>query len=180
MKNMDKLLLVIYILTAIILSIFCIVLPFDVIPGISLNSIFNDLNDSNRWYYIIGIVIFLFWSIYLLFALFKGENKKSFGIVKYTSEGEINISNETIRSLVMKTIGQIKGVKESKVFINPGTDKVNILVKTLVMPDINIPNTVKEIQESVRQYIELIAEVPVGEIKVIIVDVASGTRLRLE
>lgn len=180
MKNTDKLLLVIYILTAIMLSIFCIILPFEVIPGISLDSIFNDLNGSDRWYYIIGIIVFLFWSIYLLFALFKGENNKNFGIVKYTSEGEINISNETIKSLAMKTIGQIKGVKESKVFINPGADKVNILVKTLVMPDINIPNTVKEIQESVRQYIELIAEVPVGEIKVIVVDVASGTRLRLE
>lgn len=180
MKNTDKLLLVIYIFAAMILSAFCIIIPFEVIPGISLDSIFKDLYSSNRWYYIAVAVIFLLWSIYLIFILFKGDNDKSSGILKYTSEGEINISNETIKSLAMKTIGQIKGVKESKVWIKPGADKVNILVKTLVMPDINIPNTVREIQENVRQYIELIAEVPVGEIKVVIVDVASGTRLRLE
>jgi uncharacterized alkaline shock family protein YloU len=78
----------------------------------------------------------------------------------------------------MKTLEQVNGIKENKVFIKPGTEKMNVLIKTYIMADTNIPSTVKEIQEKVRQYIEIIAEIPVGEIKVVVVDVAASTRLR--
>lgn len=178
MKSVDRVLHFIYLLIIVVLSGVFIAITMDYIPGITLDSILSDLSGTMKWLYIGGAVIVIIIGAYLIVSMLKGDKDMNFGVTKYTSEGEVNVSNETIKSLIMKTLEQVKGIKESKVWIKPGTEKMNILIKTFIMPDTNIPSTVKEIQEKVRQYIEIIAEIPVGEIKVVVVDVAASTRLR--
>lgn len=178
MKSTDRFLHFLFLLICVALSGIFIALTFNLIPGAELSGIFEDLSGDNKWLYISAAVIIIIFAVYLLVCLIKGDRDTNYGVTKYTNEGEVNISNETIKSLIMKTLDQVKGIKENKVFIKPGTEKLNVLIKTFIMPDTNIPSTVKEIQEKVRQYIEIIAEIPVGEIKVVVVDVAASTRLR--
>lgn len=178
MKNSDRFLHFIYIFICVVLSGVFIVLTMNFIPEFTLSAVYEDLTDNYKWIYIGAAAIIIVFGLYLMFSMLKGDRDTTFGVTKYTSEGEVNISNETIKSLIMKTLEQVKGIKENKVWIKPGAEKMNILIKTYIMPDTNIPATVKDIQEKVRQYIEIIAEIPVGEIKVVVVDVAASTRLR--
>jgi uncharacterized alkaline shock family protein YloU len=180
LKYTDKFLLFLYLVGTIGLFSIFVILPTGYIDEETANNVFSGMMSTSKWYYFTAAIILILIAIRFIVVLFKGSSERTFGIVKYTSDGEVNISNETIKSLVMKTINQVKGVRDSSVWIKPGEDKINILIKTLIMPDVNIPQTVKEIQENVRKYIEMIAEIPVGEVKVVILDIASGTKLRLE
>ncbi|KRQ86834.1 hypothetical protein ABG79_01325 [Caloramator mitchellensis] len=132
--------------------------------------------------YIFDIIAFalIAINIYFVIRLLKTDTSNKAGIVKYTSDGEIVITNEAVKALVLKATSNIKGIKDIKVFVRPGKQNINIMIKMLVFPDINIPNLVKEIQQNVKSYIEMIAEIPVGEVKVLVDDIASGTMLKME
>jgi uncharacterized alkaline shock family protein YloU len=180
MKSYDKALLVLFLIaTACIFSIF-IVLPTGYIPYEAAGDVFQGIMGEYKWYYFGAAVLLLFVVIRLIIGTFTGNKAKNFGIIRNTENGEVNISYDTIKSLVIKTISNVKGVKESKVLIYPAEESIKIMIKTYIMSDVNIPQTVKEIQENVKAYIEAIAEVPVGEVKVSIIDVAPTTKLRLE
>lgn len=180
MKSADKVLLVLFlIISAGIFGIF-IVLPTGYINSDTAALVFEGIIGEYKWYYFGAAVLLLVVVIRLLIGTFTGNRASNFGIIRNTENGEVNISYETIKSLVMKTISNVKGVKDSKVLIYPSEDKIKVLIKTYVISDVNIPQATREIQESVKAYIEAIAEVPVGEVKVSIVDVAPATKLRLE
>lgn len=178
MKLVDKLLLFLYLIVLTAIFLFIIVIPTGYIPEYLVNTILEGIRSV--WYYQIAAAAFIVINIRLMASLFSGDGTQKFGVVKLTPEGEINISNDTIKSLVLRTSSQVRGVRDVKVFIRPAKDKINIYIRLLIVPDMNIPQTVKEIQESVKGYIESIAEIPVGEVKVAVMDIASGTKLRVE
>lgn len=180
MKSLDKFLILLYLVALTCFYALFIVLPFGYISSETSSQVLNQIFGVYKWYYFVGALLLILLNIYLTAALFKDGRNERFGIVKSTTDGEINISNDTIKSLVLKTAGQTKGIKDIKVMIKPGKNNINILLKAYIIPDLNIPATVKEVQENVKRYIETIAEVPVGEVKVVVQGVAPGTRLRLE
>lgn len=147
-----------------------------------LSNIVNILfRQDTKWYTLIGGIVLILVNLRFLMSLISAQDSYDrFQIVKLTDNGEINISNETIKSLALKTISEIKGVRDPKIFIKPENDKININIKVFIMPDVNIPSVVGEIQNRVKTYIESIVEVPVGEIRVSVIDIASSTKLRLE
>lgn len=180
MKSSDKVLLILFLIaTACIFGIF-IVLPTGYIPYETVDFVFKGMVGTYKWYYFGAAVLLMVVVIRLLIGVFTGNRTRNFGIISNTENGEVNISYETLKSIVIKTIANVKGVRDSKVMIRPGENSIKIMIKTYIVSDVNIPQTVKEIQENVKAYIEAIAEVPVGEIKVSIVDVAPAAKLRLE
>lgn len=180
MKSFDRALLVLFLIVSVCIFGIFIVLPTGYIPYDITASVFEGILNEYKWYCFAAAMLLLILAIRLLIAAFTGNRTKSFGIIRSTENGEVNISYETLRSLVMKTISSVKGVKDSKVLIYPCEDKVKILIRTYIISDVNIPQAVREIQENVKAYIEAIAEVPVGEVKVSIMDVAPAAKLRLE
>lgn len=180
MKSMDKALLVLFLIAMTCVFGIFIVLPFGVITYDLAANVFEGMIGEYIWYYFGVAIILLIVVIRLFVALLKGSSQRTFGIVKSSESGEVVISYETIKSLVVKTINNVKGVKDSKVLILPSEGTLRILIKTYIMADINIPQAVKDIQDNVKVYIEAIAEIPVGEVKVSIIDVAPTTKLRLE
>lgn len=177
MKGLDRFLFIIYFIALTCLFVFVALIPFT-----SPVDIYNlpALFVTYKWYILLGTILLILFNIRLIIMVAFPSGRKKFAVVKYTSDGEVNISNDTIKSLVTKTVSQVKAVKECKVFIRPNNEKIDILIKAMIMPDINIPQTIKKMQEDVRLYVEMTTEIPVGEVKVHVVDVASGGKLRLE
>lgn len=180
MKSYDKVILILFLIAAACFLGIFIVLPTGYISYETAEYVFKGIMGDYKWYYFGAAVLLMVVVIRLFIAVFTGNRTRNFGIIRNTENGEVNISYETLKSLVMKTISNVRGVKDSKVFIYAAEDKIKIMIKTYIISDINIPQTVKEIQENVKSYIEAIAEVPVGEVKVSIIDVAPVTKLRLE
>jgi uncharacterized alkaline shock family protein YloU len=180
MNPVDRFLLAVYMIVLIFAYSVFLFVPFGYPTLLQSAGFVYNVFERYQWYIFIGAILMIILNVKLLVDLFKGERTKNFGIIKYTSEGEVNISNDAIRSMVIKVATEVRGIKDLKVMIKPEKDKVNILVRTYIMPDINIPSTVKEIQENVKKYIEAMAEIPIGEVKVTIADIASSTQLRVK
>lgn len=141
---------------------------------------FVNLLNSNYNYYIVAITVvsvIIIFALFTILSLLKTDNRYQH-IVKYTSEGEITITYETIKSLAYKAASQVRGLKEIKIYVKPQDEKLNLLIRGFIMPDTNITQTVNDVQRIVKSQIETIAEIGVGEVKVIVDDVASTTKLR--
>jgi uncharacterized alkaline shock family protein YloU len=181
MKNTDKFLLFIYLIAITCLAGLVILIPFGLfIPYSMAIKVVENNFYTYRWAFFALGLVFILLNVKLLIGLLIGDRTGRLGIVKYTSEGEVNISFETIKSLVLKTVSGVKGIKDVNVMVKPGKENINIFIKALILPDTNIPQTVKEVQEGVKNYIQTITEVPVGEVKVMVTDIASSSKLRVE
>lgn len=177
MKSVYKVSLFIYLIVLSCLYGLIAAIPF--VSGYKLQSVYNLILDYKWYIFAVALLLILVNIKFMISAVHEGKGRK-FAIVKYTEDGQVNISNDTIKSLVLKTLSQIRGVKESKVFIRPNNGKIDILVKSYVIPDVNIPETVKTIQDEIKSYIESIAEIPVGEIIVYVLDVVQSNKMHLE
>jgi uncharacterized alkaline shock family protein YloU len=180
MNPVDRLLLAIYMIILIFAYSVFLCVPFGYPTLLQSAGFVYNVFERYQWYIFVAAILLIILNIKLLVGLFNGERVKKFGIIKYTSEGEVNISNDAVKSMVIKVASEVRGIKDIKVMIKPEKDKVNILIRTFIMPDINIPSTVKEIQDNVKKYIEAMAEIPIGEVKVTIVDITSSTQLRVK
>lgn len=180
MNSSNKFFLALYIIALTLLYGFLILMPLNYINYDNSLRFLNYLYGDYKWYYFVIVLILILINIYFIFSLFSSSKGSKIGVLKNMPNGDMYISNEAIKSLVFKTIEQTKSIRDVKVFVKPGKDNMNILIKALIMPDVNIPNTIKEVQENVRNYIENVAEIPVGEIKVVIEDIAQNTKLRFE
>ncbi|MCX7951174.1 MAG: alkaline shock response membrane anchor protein AmaP [Clostridiales bacterium] len=136
--------------------------------------LFNIINSDYIGLILAGLILL---GLIILFYIFK-RDKKNYYITKFTQEGEINITYETIKSIAFRATSQVKGLKEVKVFVRPSGDKLNLLIKVLILPELNIPQTTMEIQRLVKSQIESVAEIPVGDVKVVVENLAVTTKLR--
>lgn len=133
--------------------------------------------NYNSIYTILVLSILILINLIVLAGLIK-SNKNNLNLIKYTSEGEITITFETIKSIVYKAVYQIRGFKDIKVYIKPQGEKISILIRGVVLPELNIPQTVLEVQKLVKEKVESLVEIPVEEVKVVVDNLSTATRLR--
>lgn len=178
MNISNRIILSIYMLIMVIFSIFVMCLPFNLIPLNVIDLIVREFYSV--WYYsLIGLFVFIV-SMKLLLSGITQDNRTKKGVIKLTEYGEIKISVETFESLAMKVVKQVAGVRDIKVRVELGNGDITVHARLLILPDVNIPKVISEAQSKVKDYIESTTEVNVREVKVIIVDVATVTALRVE
>ena len=180
MKSTDKFVIFLYTVGLTVAFALFLVIPLHYVTMSEINAAVSGMYAAYRWYYLAGAILLILLNIRVIATLFYSDNGERLGVIKYTNDGEINISNDTIKALVLKTASEVRGLREIRVMIKPGKDNINIMIRALIMPDLNIPQTVKEVQEKVKSYLEAIAEIPVGEVKVVVENLASGTKLHLK
>jgi uncharacterized alkaline shock family protein YloU len=115
----------------------------------------------------------------LLFSGVRTSRRNSSGIVKPTEYGDIRVSIGTFESLAMRVVKQISGIKDAKVKVNALEGDLIVYTSLLILPDVNIPQTVNAVQSKIKSYIETITEVGVKEVKVDIENVAQVTAPRV-
>jgi uncharacterized alkaline shock family protein YloU len=180
MKTGDRFIMFIYLLVLSGLFAFFIVLPFGLITYNNGMFFVNKLFREYKWYYFLAALILILINIKLILGLFFEENSQKLGITKYTPKGEVNISFDAIKALVNKAVLETSGLKDIKVFIKPGKDNISIKVKSLILPELSIPTTVEAVQEAVKNYVEAISGISVGEVQIIVMGIAVDTKLRFE
>lgn len=165
-------------LIMIFISACICLLPFNVIPYDMVTGIVNEV--YNHWYYSFAGLLFLIISIMLLFSGVSGKKKETRGIVKTAEYGDIKISVDTFESLSYRVVRQLSGIKDVKISVVPEEGGILVYAKLLVLPDINIPQIVSDVQNKIKEYVENITEVSVKGIKVDVENVAQVSSLRVE
>lgn len=174
--------IVLAIYTVCIIAISILVMVLTVKPSMFLN-ITESLRlalETRGSAIIIFIAAFLLFGMSLSFLL-SGlrNNKDKKAVSKHTNIGEVKISLSTISNIALNVTKRLNGIKETKVdVVKKKNQYISVVIKIIVMPEINIPNLSAEIQGKVKESIQEGTGIEVEEIKVIIENIHTSSSLK--
>lgn len=126
-----------------------------------------------------SIVMFIIASIFFCLSLtfllsgFKPEGDKK-AIVKYNKNGEVRITLNSIENIALATSRKLSGIRDSKAYVTKSGEGVNITVKAIVLPDINVPLLSEDLQLKVKNSVEDSTGVRVDGVRVMVESIFTG------
>jgi len=111
-------------------------------------------------------VLLIIIAIYLIWK--RGQyNKEDLSVAQKTSFGEIKISTNSIKRLILKVIKEVGEIKEVKPEINiPKRGGINIDLHLSVKQDTNIPELSEKVQRKLKEYLLETSGIETKEIKI--------------
>lgn len=134
--------------------------------------------NSRLILFFISLVFFILSMVFLLSGLKNDRDKR--GVSKYTNIGEIRISLNSIESIALSASRRVMGVREAKAYVSKIDDGVSVVIKLVALPDINLPSLSQDIQTRVKGSIEESSGIKVNEVKVIVDNIHTGYKSRVE
>jgi len=180
MKNFDRLIIFLLSICVLILSLLIMIFPFNVQGFLSIEAIVKAVRsiDGNYYYVLVGIA-FLIVSIRIIYCSLSKNNKEiedSYLATK-SEYGEIIIYSNTIIGLVQNVVDNFSGINNISTSVNLLEGQAKIELRGEVLPETNIPKITKELQASVKAYVENITGAKVKEVKVKINNVSVPSRV---
>ena len=177
MNTLERALMALYSVFIIIVAV-CIV-------AISIQPYFFKL-ASNYIASDAGKIVTIVIGLLLLILGFKtlvdsfSRKKPTLASIQTTDLGTVNITITALEHLVSKAAKQVKEVKEIKPNVKPLPDGIAIHLNASVSTESNLPFVTRELQDTVKGYIEQIAGINVLEVKVLVNYISQETKLRVE
>lgn len=127
---------------------------------------------------IIGIitVVFLILSIKFFLQSLTRERRLPQAVVHETGIGQVRVSNEAVENMVSRIVNQVRGVREVSprvIFLPEG---INIFIRVVLLPEINIPQTSDEIQNRVTDYMSEVAGIKIKSVKILVENISGETK----
>ena len=116
--------------------------------------------------------------MFLLSGVRSEKDKKS--VSKYNNVGEIRISLNAIESIALNASKKVSGIRENKAYVTKQGDHVSVFIKTIVMPDVNIPALLEDIQVKVKKSVEESTGIAVNEVRASVENIYTGYKSRVE
>ncbi|MFV9510792.1 alkaline shock response membrane anchor protein AmaP [Tepidibacillus sp. LV47] len=180
MKLFDRLVLFLASLSLMLISLFVIVIGIGLFNPMLLNqwlTQFFNQSDVKTSVLIISLILF-FISLYLITKSL--QRREVLPISKHSEIGEIKISMETLENLVTKITSRIKGIRELKAKVRPDEQgTMSVLVKIVFDGETPIPQITKEIQELVKERLEQLTGITVGQVHIVISNVSQSTNKKV-
>jgi uncharacterized alkaline shock family protein YloU len=89
-------------------------------------------------------------------------------VVQSGPVGDVHISLEAMEDIVVRLARQLRGIREVRPRIRVTPQGVTIFVQAVLQPDAPIPQVTGELQERVRQQMEEMVGIQVGEVRVLV------------
>jgi len=172
-----RVLLAVYAFCLAIVSAIAMVIT---IKPVVFEFIYNYLADSvlgsRSASVIMFIIAFIFFILSFTFLLsgFKGSKDRK-AVSRHTNIGEIKISLHSIENIALNASKKLNGVRDTRAHVEKIDDNVSIVIRVVVMPDINIPMLSEDIQVKVKKSVEESSGISVNEVKVVVDSIHSST-----
>ena len=125
---------------------------------------------GNRIILGVAAIALLVVAVLSLFSSLKVQAKPSSINIQNTLVGQVSITVPAIKVIIMKAIKKVEGVKEVKSSVNNSAEGVIVNLHIMISPELSIPETTKNIQDIVKQYLEEFGGLPVAEVKILVDD----------
>ena len=133
------------------------------------------LKVSGRW--VIGTLAGLTFIVAVRFIYFGFHRAGSDETLVHESEfGEVRISLSAVENLVRKVARQVKGVRDVRGWVTPGGGRLNVRLRTVISPDVSVPDVSGDIQNSVRDCLKNVVGVEAGEVRVFVENISNEAR----
>lgn len=113
------------------------------------------------------LVLYVLMGIRLFWKGIRVERSKSKqAIVHERSMGQVSVALPAVESLAEKTVASVEGVKEARAKVETLPQGIGILLKVVVVPEVNIPTLSEEMQRLVKDKIFDVVGITVNEVRV--------------
>lgn len=148
----------------VFMSILFILIAFGwFVPLDSFNLYLVDLN--NRW--VLGLtaslVLIITFTLFIKSIKIKPAKHTS---IHQTALGQIDLSMSAMEQLILKAAKKIPGIHEVIPVLKIVDNKLSVLLKIQVNPDLNIPQITAELQHAVKEYLLQTSGTSIEDIKV--------------
>ena len=127
---------------------------------------------------IIAVILFLV-SIRLLIAGYTRRKSVS-ALLMNTELGIIRVSVNTLDTLTQKAVRSFQEVRDIKSLVLTEPDGIRVLLKVSILPDVEMPELTRNIQQKVKEYIESLAGIAVKEVQVYIENLVVAKQARVD
>ncbi len=169
MNTFARIILVFISLLLIGASLFLLAAHYDIVPGMALSSWMPGWVTETILLAAVGALLLLA-LIFLILGL-KPKKKPGNAVVKGSEFGEVMISINAVENMVLRVVQRTNGIKDVSRKVNFTPDGLIVRIVINVMPDIALPELIKELQSGTKEYLEEITGVTVNEVKVLVENV---------
>lgn len=185
MRILWRLILVLYGLAIAFLSLIIIATVLVFNNETILSEIFSDqIRTLMEYQWSSATIICVFVLLFLIsLNLVFGHNKKDnsrMPITMIKEGGQLEISLETFENIAVSTLKKTPEAKDYSAKAKRVNNDISITIKMSVLPEVNIPSLVEQIQTKVVEAVESTTGVKVVNVLVRIEDLANGFKGRVE
>ncbi|MDA8442554.1 MAG: alkaline shock response membrane anchor protein AmaP [Peptococcaceae bacterium] len=131
------------------------------------------LISQNLVYAVIAALVSLILAI-LAFSLVRVGRKDEAAVASSTALGQLRISSQAIEQIVSRAALTVEGVRELHPRVVPLPEGMNIVIKTVMQPEVVIPAVVEKLQGRVKSDVETYTGLKVTEVKVMVQSIETS------
>lgn len=133
------------------------------------------LDPSGRW--ITGVLAGLTFIVSVRFIYYGFHRAGADQTLVHESDlGEVRIALGAVENLVRKVARQVKGVRDVRGWVVPGGGRLNVRLRTVISPDVSVPDVSGNIQNAVRDCLKNVVGVEAGEVRVFVENISNEAR----
>ena len=148
-----------------------------VIISMGLDFVSTTFYQSNKYdvfLFIVGLLFFAL-NIAVLVSGVKGRRSARY-ICTETESGLVRISSYSVENIALGISKRFNGVKDAKAKVKFRGNKVSLVIRLTVLPDVHVPDLCKSIQIRVKESVEATMELTVSDISVNVDSVSAATQ----
>lgn len=118
---------------------------------------------------VVGIILVVLAVILLGWGL-KFKRSAQSMVIDSNLTGEISITVPAIKTIIMRAVKKVEGIKEIRPVVSSRPDGLQIYLHLMVNPDCSMEEMGQSIQKVVKEYVEKIGGVQVAAVKILVDD----------
>ncbi len=121
--------------------------------------------------------VFLLVSLRFLYLVFRRPGAGAV-LIQEGKLGDVSVSVGAIANLVRKLAANIRGVREVKADVRLTAEGVRVSLRTVVSPEVCIPDLSAELQKTVEERIRDVVGIGVERVRIVVENIATETKRR--
>ncbi len=131
---------------------------------------------------ITGLVSAAFFLVGIRLIFFSpNRRKEKQTLIEESALGKVQVSLLAVENLVKRLVREMKGIRDVKAVVRNKDDKgIDIKIRLVVSPEVNVPSICGAIQKSTKEYVLDIVGVEVSNVTVIVENITSEPKARVD
>jgi len=165
----DRLIFLLAAMGFFFLASFSTLFAFNMVPGSALTDFISRFYDALAGRIDVGVLgLLLFFAGVRLGQLSLFNRGKKTIVIQETALGEVKVSLTAVENLIFQLLRPIPEIREAKPFIKGIAGKPSVLLKLVIIPETNLPELTKRIQNLVQEGVLDILGIKISQVKVLV------------
>lgn len=118
------------------------------------------------------IVIFA----YLMIKVLIPDKKPKTVVIDSNLDGQVSITIDAIKVIIMKAVRQVEGVKEIRPVVNSSDKGLIVYLHMMINPEYSVPDMTEKVKETVKRYLEDLGGLKVDSVRILVDDLGTQSK----